>query len=211
MDQLVKQRVVGAVVLVALAVIFIPVLLEGPEETRMPEMIDIPQPMNDLREGTIRPLEKTLAMPPEVVTTVVIEEPQVDVKTAEKPAPSSAPKPLEKAKPALVGKPESKPKPKPAPKPEPTPVVKTKPVPVAPGVQGWVVQVGSFGKESNAMALRDKLRKAGLAAFVGQIKLPGGTTYRVRVGPEVDKTRSEAQQKKIAREHGINGRVMSHP
>ena len=38
MDSVLKQRLVGAVVLVALGVIFIPMLLEGPDDTLVPEL-----------------------------------------------------------------------------------------------------------------------------------------------------------------------------
>ena len=39
-----KQRLVGAIVLVALGVIFIPMLLEGPDRDLVPEMESLPEP-----------------------------------------------------------------------------------------------------------------------------------------------------------------------
>jgi len=42
MDFLLKQRLIGAIVLVALGVIFIPLLLEGPNKELVPEMEPLP-------------------------------------------------------------------------------------------------------------------------------------------------------------------------
>ena len=44
MEQQLKQRLIGAVVLVSLAVIFIPVILEGPDDEWVPRTHDIPTP-----------------------------------------------------------------------------------------------------------------------------------------------------------------------
>ena len=45
MNQLLKQRLVGAVVLVSLAVIFIPIILEGPDEEEWsPRTQGMPEP-----------------------------------------------------------------------------------------------------------------------------------------------------------------------
>ncbi|HHJ14232.1 MAG TPA: hypothetical protein ENJ79_07625, partial [Gammaproteobacteria bacterium] len=56
MDTLLKQRLVGAIVLVALAVIFIPMLLEGPGPTLVPDMEDLPEPERLERELSLEPL-----------------------------------------------------------------------------------------------------------------------------------------------------------
>ncbi|NJK45536.1 MAG: hypothetical protein HC933_15815 [Pleurocapsa sp. SU_196_0] len=45
--------------------------------------------------------------------------------------------------------------------------------------QGWGVQAGAFKTESNAVALRDRLLKAGLAA---RVDAGDGGLYRVIVG-----------------------------
>ncbi len=207
MDQAVRQRVVGAVVLVALGVIFIPILLEGPEQNAMPEFNAVPEAMVDLRGGQIRPNEQVLALPPQTVTTVVIETPSAQAArpeaapAAEPPqvqvAPKPAPKPTQSDSPQVAGG-------KPSSAEESTPKTSSTP-------HGWVVQLGSFGKESNALGLRDRMRKAGYATFVERVAVAAGTRYRVRVGPELKRELADQLQAKIAREQGIQGRVMSHP
>ena len=44
MDQMLKQRLIGAIVIIALAVIFIPMILEGPDDELSPRTQDMPPP-----------------------------------------------------------------------------------------------------------------------------------------------------------------------
>ena len=52
-------------------------------------------------------------------------------------------------------------------------------VPATPAQQQWVIQLGSFSRSDNAIALRDKLIASGHQAFVDQ----AGENVRVYVGP----------------------------
>lgn len=202
MDNLVKQRVVGAVVLVALAVIFIPIFLEGPDDEAGPRSLDIPQPLQEMHEGRIEDLEP-LEVPPEPVTTVVIGEPG-----ASAPEPSAA---APNAKVPSSG-PTAAPEPQPVQEPAlaPAPPATTAPA-TAPVTSGWVVQVGAFGQEANAIGLRDRLRKAGHSAFVERVSVDGAAVYRVRVGPYSERPEAEALLPALSRDAGLQGRVMSHP
>ena len=214
MEQSVKQRVVGAVVLVALAVIFIPVFLESPDETGVPQDLELPQEMEDLREGRIEPLEP-LELPPETVTTVVIEEPSAEEGSATESStsPESQTTPAEDTQEQVQADTEAVPVPVPTPGSAPEPEVPTAATPVDESVvkSGWVVQVGAFGSQDNAFALRDKLRKAGFTTFVEKVQVSGNTLYRVRVGPEIERTDADALLQKLTRETGVKGKVMSHP
>lgn len=209
MDNLVKQRVVGAVVLVALAVIFIPILLEGPDEDTGPRSLDLPRPLEEMREGRIEPMEPVLVVPPEPVTTVVIGE---DGQAAETPVPAT-----EEASPPVVA--ETPAVPEAVPERDTTPVPEAEPAPAAPAreaapapvTSGWVVQVGAFGQEANAIALRDRLRKADYNAFVERVVVDAKPVFRVRVGPYAERNAAEAQLSGLARESGLQARVMPHP
>lgn len=204
MDNLVKQRVVGAVVLVALAVIFIPILLEGPGDETGPRSLDIPQPLQDMHEGRIEPMEPVLVVPPEPVTTVVIGEPDA----AAPKSPAAAPE-EPAVSPEAPGEAVTVPEPAPEPVPEPSPApAATPPAPVA---SGWVVQVGAFGQEANAIGLRDRMRQAGHSAFVERIMVGGDAVYRVRVGPYTERADAEALLPGLSRDAGLQARVMSHP
>ena len=89
MEQQVKQRLVGAVVLVALGVIFLPMLLTGPvERTRVDIQLDMPA-------------EPTLDAAPALPDESVIESPQPGYTLGEQPAvgrsnevPDPAPAPV---------------------------------------------------------------------------------------------------------------------
>ncbi|HEX7339946.1 MAG TPA: SPOR domain-containing protein [Rhodanobacteraceae bacterium] len=48
---------------------------------------------------------------------------------------------------------------------------------------GWAVQVVAYSQKSEAVALRDRLRKAGFASYVDDVRSGGATLWRVRVGP----------------------------
>jgi len=69
----------------------------------------------------------------------------------------------------------------------PAPVPSTRPAGA-----GWLVQVGAFGSADAARSLVKELEAAGLAAHVSPVARGDRTLHRVRVGPVAD--RAEAQQ-----------------
>lgn len=211
MDFLLKQRLIGAVVLVALGVIFIPMLLEGPRGPVMPAMQTMPKqqviPRDDVA-NTFPEAEKVLPLPP----MSVITEPSPE------PAPPAAPeKPVAVPKPVKPIVPATKTVSKPV-KIEPTPSPKTvikpakedaAPTTTRPG--SWVIQAGSFGSQKNAFTLRDKLRKAGYPTQVERVVLDKGVTYRVRVGPYLKRDRAEEKIDKLNKKFQLKSRVLSYP
>ena len=78
-------------------------------------------------------------------------------------------------------------------------------------VSAFVVQVGSFSSEPNAVALRDKLRKMGFACFVEAVKGKQGMVYRVRVGPELTRKLAGKLKEDLAKKAKIDGLVQSYP
>jgi DedD protein len=206
-----KQRLIGAAVLVALAVIFIPMVLESPDP-EVPDMRAMPDESELPRGGQLRDLDvgesRALELPPVgVVTEPAATEPSVS-ELAEM-APAAGP-----AEP----QPDVKPVPEPAPAAEPPAAPESPPETVAvaappetPAVAGgWVIQVGSFGNQSNADTLRDKLRADGFATQVERVILDSGsTTYRVRVGPYLDKGEAEETALKLGKSFDLKPRVMS--
>ncbi len=191
-DTRLKQRLVGAIVLVSLAVIFIPMILSGDDPaanrfaaTKIPE-----KPQRDFISRII-PLDKQAPEPAPLKTP-----------------PSSKPKQAEPDKTVKIYKAPTVAKveqPKPAAKPKP--VAKSEPKPKA----GWVAQVGSFGSKNNAYGLRDKLRDKGFTSFVDSIKKNGKTTYRVRIGPEAQKTEASALLAKAQKITKTKGFVVRYP
>ena len=66
-------------------------------------------------------------------------------------------------------------------------------VPVA-----WVIQLATFGNESNASRLINKLRKLGYDAYSRDVRLASGKLLvRVFVGPEINKTTLQQTQQQV--------------
>jgi len=201
-----KQRLVGAVVLISLAVIIIPMLLPGEGSyTRQQPASTIPAEP-DYR---FAPLPEAPPAPP------VAQAPPVPLEAL--PAPEAEEVAPVKAPAQSAEKPASKPVAEPVIKPD-LPVDAATPKHSAVSKEGdgqataWVVQVGSFSSAKNARALRDKLRKMGHASFVEAVKDKSGkTVYRVRVGPEVRRDLAEKLQQRLARDAKLKGIVLRYP
>jgi len=216
MDFLLKQRLVGAVVLVALAVIFIPMLLEGPDRNLVPEMAPLPEPAD---VESAQPLERfpqagEIPEQPEISVVQADAGAATDSESAAQQDADGEPPavPQEQvAGDAMVAAPDA---------PLAAPAAQ-RPVdaPVTDGEQGkppgplgnWVVQVGSFSSEQNALRLRDRLRKDNFATQVEKVVVGGKTHFRVRVGPYLERIEAEQAQKKLATGFDLKGRVLSYP
>jgi cell division septation protein DedD len=61
----------------------------------------------------------------------------------------------------------------------------------------WWVQAGSFESRANAQALAEKLREAGFATAVSEVRANGKDLYRVRAGPVVDRESARALQARL--------------
>lgn len=197
MDVLLKQRLVGAIVLVALGVIFVPLILEGPSQTLVPEMEPLPEPEDQAISAPLEAFPAPDAIPAEPDTSVILADPQ---------AAAGSEAPAKSAKPAQpVAEPEPEPEPV-VPEPEP----ENKPVQSGP-LGSWVVQMGSFSSEQNALRLRDKLRKNGFTTQVEKARIDGKPRFRVRVGPFLERAEAEQSRKQIQDKLTLKGRVLSYP
>ena len=54
------------------------------------------------------------------------------------------------------------------------------------------MQVGAFGSTAAAGKVVNELGSAGFRAYVSPVQRGGKTLYRVRVGPEADRSRADA-------------------
>lgn len=204
MDEKLKQRLVGAAVIVALAAIFIPMILEGPDDGMGPVGSNLPPAPEYTVKDRVEPL--VLPPPPEAES---------------EPAPESATVPdapeAAMSETGTVAEPEPAPS-EPEPEPEPAPQAVAEPAPAAPEAQaappqgsGWVVQVASFSQQANAERLRDRLMDKDYAAFVEQATTGSGTTWRVRVGPLPERSAAEKLQSEIAKTFDLKGLVAEYP
>lgn len=211
MDSRAKQRLTGAIILVALFVLLVPELLTGPRGTDAPGTAA----EEGMRRYTIDLNAANSPAPPAESTTpspVALPQPVSPQPTgpqASSPQPANdqpLAKPGDSAEPAAapaaaVPAPVTAPVATPAPAPATaTPREAQKPAPptsVQPG--SFVVQLGSFGSRDNADRLVRDMTAKGFAAFVAPIKSGGRELYRVRVGPTRDRAQAEALAAQLRR------------
>jgi DedD protein len=203
LDISLKQRLVGAAVLVALGVIFIPMILErNSDDESLTVRMEIP-PKPDVE------FKNRLEDHPGVEEVQWPES--VEAATAEIRAENSAGQPpaAEISQTERPAEPQNEsPEPKAIPR-NLTPSVKT-PKTANETPRQWIVQLGSFSKETNALVMEDKLKAAGYKAFVKEADTPAGRVYRVRIGPMSDQP---AAQQLVTKLNGQGHRaiVMAYP
>ena len=211
LDKGMKQRMVGALVLVALAVIFLPMLFTREDEMRQVH-VEAPQApaMPSLPEVKVDPV----AVPePQVIP----EEPQqppvvVDESTAPAATPSQpiTPSPQTQApvQPAKPQAPAPKVEPKPAATPTPATTVAKAAAPSKIDVNGlpvsWSIQLASLSNRAGAEKLQQTLRSQGYNAY---IRSAGGMN-RVYVGPLIERAEAERTRDAINRQNSLKGFVV---
>jgi DedD protein len=203
MDDALKARLIGATVLVALAVLLIPELLSGRKQESPAAAPDVAT-ARGTRTFTIElaggPQGATVnETPPAVRNEPLPAPPATESATQPAPVPASQPGAAEPVAPvtepaqriAQAASPEPSPPSAPSVKsalPEPAPA----PAPAIPGRGGWAVQVGAFGSAASAAKLVNQLQEAGYKAYVSPVSRSGKTLHRVRVGPEAERSEAES-------------------
>jgi DedD protein len=189
-----KHRVVGAIILVVLAVILVPWILRDRAPSTPPQpTADAPAPDTRLVVTPLTPVPLT-DKPPAPVTVKTIPSlvapatPAASETGAVTASISDAP---------LPGKPAVK--------------SPSKPSPATALGKGWIVQVGAFSHTDNAKRLKESLVRHGYAPELDKIALNPGQGVRVRVGPYATEADARAAQARIQRELGIKGVVRAYP
>jgi DedD protein len=73
----------------------------------------------------------------------------------------------------------------------------------------WVLQVASYKQKKQAEALRDILLKKGYRAFIQNVKTSKGQHVRLYLGPELDKSILEKAKKKIDKRYNVESFILS--
>jgi DedD protein len=199
MDNALKARLIGATVLVAIAVLLIPELLTGRKESA--PTAETTAGAQGTRTFTIElsgsPSSATTgsgagasAAPAAPVVSKSSSLPPSQAPTAGKSdsrPPSMAVPPTNE--PAATGS-ESPPVVAAAPAPSPQPP-SAEAAPAASAKGGWAVQVGAFASAATAQKLARKLQAEGYSTYVSPVTRDGKTLHRVRVGPESERVAAE--------------------
>ena len=179
MDRRVKERLVGAAILVAIVVLVVPELLPG----------------SPRRAAAVTGHDVPIAEPRDPMRTVTLDIAQNSAGPALAPGRESAPQTATPASSASVA---SGPPPgaRTAPhvadaaraleKPRPPPIrVRTA---AAQGHGTWAVQLGSFKDRANALKLARHWKSNGYPAYLSTVGGGARALHRVRIGPYRDRT-----------------------
>ena len=187
MDRILQQRLLGAAILLAVLVIVVPELLDGAgHRSRYPSDLNIPE------VPEFKPMQSVEALP--------IVEPDIPAL----PVPEDiAPQAVTTIRPSVIEPVVDK--------PEVAAVITKKPAatakPAAPPKPAWALQVGSFNDKNNALKMRDEYRGKGFTTYVDE----DSGSFRVRIGPELDRERMEKLQDRILKQEKIKGMIVTHP
>ena len=215
MERRLKERLLGVTTLVMLAVIFIPIILDGPEPSKQViEGSNIP----DFNESEFN--TKLISIEPKKSEPLILEAEITQTETSStlegnnKQVEASASQSnlqeqgriiknkgipeLEIEKADSVGKNYKDSLSPPLDKKSKAKVS----APVATkkrqhGLKAWAIQLASFNSKENAEKLIKKLKQEGYPAFITPITKNGNTIYRVKVGPELLRSNVEAMLKKL--------------
>lgn len=203
MDSALKQRLIGAAVLIALAVIFVPMFLSGspPRTETVTENLSIPPaPEREFQTRVVAaeggkvtapaPLAERAAGGGDKVATVdASANPRLESEVAYPQAgatPAAAPPPSGAA--VATARPVSSTPPRPA---------VERAAPTAGSAGRYAVHLGIFANSGNAEALVANAKKLGLTAYVESAEVDGKPATRVRLGPYEDRSTAEAARLKL--------------
>jgi DedD protein len=195
MDDGLKQRLIGAIVLVAIAVLLLPGLLDRDAQ---------------------RTIDLTSQIPPQpaVVTEIVeIAEPTPpEGIPAAKPLAENYPhQPVETPETADAVPTEESGS---APEPQPEPAGPAEAIASAPALNdegvpdAWSLQVASFQSTERAQAMLQQLQSAGFKSYVRAASTRQGTVHRVFVGPKINRAAAEAEKRSIDERFKTNALVV---
>ena len=216
-----KQRIIGALVLVSLAVIFVPMIFDEPHSERTSTPIQIPEeppfpevnaPSEEIPEAPVYEIEESA--PADATPQVEQSAPAAAAETEQsagyrviedeqavsEPQPATDDSSTENA--AADQQPESTADAQPAASGEPENAEYTRSLEGA-----WVVQLGSFGNPDNARRLRDQVREKGYDSHLQEVTRGDTVLTRVFSGPFVNKTEAEAAKRELDNAFNLNSLV----
>ncbi len=192
MDRALKERIIGATILVLVMVLVVPVFLDGPPGNGeiISQRVPLPGQADQKMQTVVLNRDRSDPVPANSGTATIVP-------------PPPAPRPIVRKQTDIVSRPTASPQPA-------AQQAVTKQPEAASTTGMWVVQLGSFGKQENAERLAADLRKQGFVAFLSQLSTSSGRLHRVRTGPQKDRKSAEALAEKL-RKAGYSCQVLPHP
>ncbi len=222
MNDAAKKRLIGAVVLVLLMVIFVPMLFEEPTRQDVtdtePAMAERDRPMEIFPPASVAdPDDQSLgadellpldAIESEGEASAALTLPSEDLEEAEQRADPSPP-PTSPSQ-AVDSRPSQGDR-----------AAQTAPTSAPPATQNrsstvgasgrYLVQVAALSTAERAAGLEAELRQKGFSAYTERAIVGGKTYFRVRVGPEPDRARAGQLADAVEQATGYQGQVLTQP
>lgn len=190
MNEVLKQRLVGALILIALAVVFWPIIFVEPGDPTTQEIGQIPARPAVNTDPIPAPETKGLRQSPvlkarEEAEQKEITQQQTEVDVADaalepviRTLPATIPAQTKESEAPVVKEPKTRTE---APK---KPNLDSQGVPVA-----WILQVASLSMSEKAEAMRSRLLEMGHKAYVKKIYRAGKPLSRVYIGPKFERAK----------------------
>ncbi|WP_295719614.1 SPOR domain-containing protein [uncultured Halovibrio sp.] len=186
-----KQRIIGALIIVSLAVIFLPMLFDEPHQARREQTLEVPP------EPEMEPVEVEQPREPEMPESEEAPEiPTADEGEVERDG----------ARDEKITATRDEPEPDPVSEAEPTPEVEQEESGALRGA--WLVRLGSFSNRDNALKLRDSVRDQGMDAHSETVENDKGTFTRVFAGPFVDEQKAVSAMEQLESEFNLEAMVV---
>ncbi|HFF2239736.1 TPA: SPOR domain-containing protein [Pseudomonas aeruginosa] len=208
-----KQRIVGALVLIALAVIFLPMLFTREDESRQVVVEAPPRPQSPAMPSVeVQPTEVPELQPgeegiaPEIVEEVspaAAGQPSQPIGGLPATPPATQPpaQAQAQAQAPTASLPPSQPQPPAAP-PSPPPAEKRLDANNLP--QSWSVQLASLSNRARAEELQKTLRSQGYNAYIRSFD----GMNRVFVGPVIQRAEADRLRDQLSKQQKLNGFVV---
>ena len=196
MSDALKNRLIGTIILVALAVILLPEFLDGQKQKSEQAFVEMPEPAEDLaipalsqvdltaiKDNTAVPQQRENLQASDALYeaaqtgTDINTDNQLDDKSViETSTPNDQATALENA------------------------------------VEGtaWVIQLGSFGNRENVQKLLQSVTDAGFNAYTQPVSSGSNTLTKVFVGPELDREILERALTKLKDITGLTGKITEY-
>ena len=213
------NRLVGTSIVVVVAIIFIPIILDGEKVHFKDGFKAIPERPEFTTVDIKQEIENKVELSPEILPTPIQNERAVDageiqVKT-DIESLSLQQDTVKSDKLVVQTQKSEEPEQVSASteKPVQEPVQSTSPDSLARAEtsnftkMAYVIQLGSFSHKANVQALLKKLEKAGFTAFTRPIKTPNGELTKVFVGPQLDKEDLASKLPELEKLTKLKGRL----
>ncbi|WP_369976631.1 SPOR domain-containing protein [Xanthomonas bundabergensis] len=188
MDTVLKQRLIGALVLVALAVIFLPMLVKGPAPDSGVANVPLKAP-DAPADGQFQTRELPLVTPGDAPSGGAVGMASAPAAT---PAPvQDNPDAADLATPAAAGS-------------------AAQPLPPTVAAGNYAVNFGAYSTQADADAVIARLKQAQLPGFREAATIGGRQAWRVRIGPYADRAQAESVRLQAVKvRNDVNAQVVT--